>query len=183
MKRLEVSVGTAAIAGLVVLGLVAGCSADEPTATPTPAPEAEQTVEPTASPDEAEVAAILEVHDAYRAAVVSSENSGEPDPSGFYGIASEGVIEERVERVVEYARMGMHRSGEPELGEPVVDLDGDTASVEVCINEKDWAAVSQDGSTTFPSDEWKSIGIELSVIDGSWIVTDSVPTADTTITC
>lgn len=172
---------------LVVLLAAAGCSAGEPTPEPTPVPTVTQTdgpsVEPTAT-EAPDVAAIEDVFGRYVDAIVTMENGPTVDPALLYDVAAEQVTTDEIQRVLRYQEMGIRRVGAPEVGEPVVTVDGDTARLEVCFDEDDWTAESEAGQAIVeePFGPLPRV-FELTRGDGGWLVSAVVVDDPATITC
>ncbi|KGM11646.1 hypothetical protein N868_08275 [Cellulomonas carbonis T26] len=179
-------IAPALLAPAVLVGVLAGCSTEVPEPAPTtPAVEAEPspTPSPTPTADPAVVADVLEVHSAFWDAVIASENGPDPDAAPFFAIASEEVTGQQVGRVAQYLDIGMKRSGAPELGEPVVTVDGTTARVEQCVNQDPWVAIGPDGTEVAADDGVLPQGWELTEADGSWKVTRLFGAQETEIQC
>lgn len=169
----------------VVLALGAcGTTEDEPAPT-TPSPTQAPTPEPEPEPTEdAEVPAVLDVFERYVAALVEMENGPDPDPTALFGVAGEQVTIDQVQRVQRYADQGIRRVGEPEVGTAEVAVDGDTARLEVCIDEDGWTAESDQGAAIQEDPLGpRPRAFELTREDGAWLVTALLPQEGASITC
>lgn len=172
--------------GSVILTLfaalaIAGCSDDdpEPAETLTPAP----TLTPTPDATAEAIAQITDVYDQWWDATIAATNAGSLDPAPFEGIASDIAINEQLLVVRQLNDGGITRSGEPEVAEPQITVDGETARVEGCVDESGWA-VTVDGEE-MPADDR---GATPRVFDyanqnGTWVVAALVAQQEATITC
>ncbi|MDT0166768.1 hypothetical protein Q9R32_14535 [Actinotalea sp. AC32] len=184
--RVPSRIATVLLAPAVLAVALAGCSTEDPEPTPTsPVAEPEPSPAPSVSPsaDPAVVAEVLEVHSAFWDAVIASENGPDPDAAPFFAIASEEVTGQQVGRIAQYLEIGMKRSGAPELGEPVVTVDGTTARVEQCVNQDPWVAIGPDGTEVAADDGVLPQGWELTETDGSWKVTRLFGAQEAEIQC
>ncbi|MGJ9422888.1 hypothetical protein [Aeromicrobium sp. CF3.5] len=161
----------AALLFVAAVGLSA-CSGDEPESS-TPVPSAAPS-EPSAE----EMAS--EVHEQYWDAYIQMSNSGEVDPALFEGVADGSVVELDLKLLGDQAEAGVRRVGEPQFGEFTTTVDGDSATSEVCYDERPWGATS-DGTTVPGYAEDSTPGLMKATLadrDGSWIVTDLEFTED-----
>lgn len=136
----------------------------------------------TATPDAkaAAEAAVKDLVDGYWAAVVKAENSANPDPEQFRGVAKGTFIESELKRLRTYKDGNIRRVGEPEITAVEVTVTGDKADVRACLNEDDWAAEQDGKKLEAPGAGSLPWGAEASRVDGAWVVTDvRVPTKGT----
>lgn len=163
-------VGAAVI--LVSLSLSA-CSSDEP------AP----LKQPTTATTDAEAANAVAVYKKYWAAVESAQNVGKVEAGQFDGIADGPIVERFINRVSGDADNGIKRVGRPELSDYEATVDGDSATVLVCLNQDKWTfefngePIKQEKSGTEP------VGAKATQRDGGWIITEQLVSADLTKEC
>jgi hypothetical protein len=73
--------------------------------------------------------------------------------------------------------------GEPEIGEPEVTIDGDSARAEACVDQSSWGVVVN-GQTQPPLNvEPGPVAVSLARRDGAWIIVDRIPVKEATLTC
>ncbi len=78
------------------------------------------------------------LHDDFWSALVELENGDQPDPALFDGVATDGVAEEEVSRVRPARASGHTREGAPEVGEATIEMDGDEALIQACVDPEGW---------------------------------------------
>lgn len=169
---------------LVLVGTlaVAGCSGDDPQTTATTS-AATPTDTPTQTGDARAVAEITALNEAYWGAVVESQNGPNPDPALFEGIAQTAIVEGLISSAQQLEGEGIHRTGEPTVGEPHITVDGTSARLEVCVDETSWGAVR--GDEELPADTRGATPRVFEVLrDGeAWILTRNVAQQEATISC
>lgn len=168
------------MAGVVLAAALAvsGCSGDEPE--PEPTPSTSETTDPEAEATAQITAAYYEWWDA----VVEATNTGTLEPGPFQDIATSLAIDKQLLVVRRLADQGITRQGEPEIFQPAVTtLDGDTARIEGCVDEASWKLIQNDEE--LPADSRGPTPRVLDFVrqDGAWIVADTVPQQEATITC
>lgn len=155
---------------LLLAALVGGCSDDgetEPRGSDAPTPPADPTPTETNPVDDVRAA-----WEAYWAAVIASENEGDPSPERFAGVATGGHVEQQLNKVRGYQEIGFVRVGEPEITEVEVTVDGETATVEGCVNQDVWGA-KLNGKKIAPPDLGPlPAGAGLELVDGNWLIVD-----------
>lgn len=178
------------VAGVLLVG-VAGCSDPAPVQEspspeemfPAPSGEPEPPPEPTPTEDP-DVAAIEDVFARYIDAIVTMQNEQKPDAALLYGVAGEEVVIDEMQKVLRYVDMGLRRVGAPEVGEPQVTVDGDTARLEVCINEDTWTAEVDSGAEIVGDPLGSRPRVyALTQSDDGWMVTALLPQDSAVIVC
>lgn len=173
----------AALSALALGMLIAACGADEPATEATPTPTA--TAAPTApkSDDAEAIAEIQAVYRAYWDAMVAAESGPSADPALFEGIATVPVIELNMRIVQGFIQNGIHREGAPDVAEPSVSVDGDTARIEGCVDLTESKLMAGDTEVGI-----QHTGPEPRVYDAersgdAWLISAEVDQAEATITC
>jgi hypothetical protein len=144
--------------------------------------------EETASDDAAAKAEVTDLYLAYWDAVVELENGDELDRSLFDGIATTGLVEEELSRVSSFKDNGIHREGEPTIGNVTVTIDGDTARIEACKNEAGWDVI-EDGEVVPDAvppelqEPHPNVVTAEREASGDWLINATLPTEGATITC
>ncbi|PSK99776.1 hypothetical protein CLV30_11779 [Haloactinopolyspora alba] len=175
---------TSAIVGLSL----ASCSDDtknepagsiiEPTASSLSTPNA------TGPSEAADIAAVRQVHAEYWDAVITSENRPTTaDRSLFDGIATGAAVETQLADVGSLKEDGIRRLGAPTLGEPAITVDGDSATVEVCVDSSTWGAAVGDTTAPPQTPHPRPSVVALERTDETWLVTEQIPSDEATITC
>lgn len=162
----------AACAATVAVMTLSACGSDEET------PEAP--VLPTASTEADPEALATEAYQKYWDAYITMSNSGEVQPALLEGVADGAFVELDLKLLEDQAEAGVRRVGEPQFGEFTTTVDGDTATSEVCYDERPWGATS-DGATVPGYAEDSTPGLMKATLadrDGNWIVTDLKFTED-----
>lgn len=166
-KRQLVGVA-AAIVLILTLASCSGGSASDDVA-PTPAATT------TATPDQAALdkAAVTDLVTKYWDVVISAENSANTDRSQFSGVAQGKFLENEFRKLDSYAEQGIKRVGNPSITAIDVVVNGDTATIEHCIDEDQWTAVRG----TKPLDPILSgnrpFGLTATRSGDGWIISDT----------
>jgi hypothetical protein len=163
------SCARAATGALVLLLALGACSNEAPSPSPTPSA--------TTAPAVDDEQAALEAFHAYWDEKVAIAAAGSVPDDALADTAIGALREDEVARLTKDSEQGVVRTGEPEFKQEKVAIDGDSATVTVCINEDDWKYVV--GGETVPNDfGWKPLGRTLSKVDGRWLVEDYVEPGD-----
>lgn len=191
MRRIRTGL-VAGSALLALMGTVVSCSSDsaeEPIdGTETRSPDADETENGASEGEEADVAALTNLYEAYWDAMVEMENSIELDPSLMEGIATTPAMEGEFSRMRSYHEQGIHRRGQPTFGDITAQVDGDTARVEACISEGDWPFVTENGQE-IDDPAFDNLGVPqpnvLSAERASegWLITGTLSMEEATVSC
>lgn len=171
----------------LAMGLLAGCSSsggsEEPIDTgDTPANDQ---VHEEASDTAADEAALKQLFLDYWNTIVELENSEEIDRTAFDGIANYAVSEQQVSRVQQLKDMGVHRQGEPDISGIKVEVEGDEATIQGCVNSDEWLLYDENGKEV-PVEQGENSDAKLVTAEKSsdgWLITANPTEAETTISC
>ncbi len=174
VRRVRVVLAAALIAGLAACG----GSPDEPTGLGTASsPAATATV----SDDEAAVEA---AYRAYWDVLVTAHNTPSTDRAPFEAVAVDTVIEMDINNVQGNIDNGTRRSGQPTFGDLDIQVEGDSALVDACVDQNSWEIQVPPGlPSPTPQATPFAISIELQRTDGGWLVARWVPQEEVTFTC
>lgn len=154
------------VAGVVLLTLgLSGCGGDDDTGNDLPK------VEPTsADTTAADEKAVVDAFTAYWDEKVAVSNSGTVPGNAFATTATGAVLEDDVTRLSRDAEEDTKRVGAPKFKEHRATVDGDQATVVVCVNQDQWGFVVDGRDPIYSSEGWGMLGRELTRIDGAWLV-------------
>ena len=158
----------ATVAACAAFGLAA-CS-DSPSE-----PDKKVTVAPKTDEDK-----LVDLAGDFWAVRTSSQNSGNTDPAQFTGILSAEMTEVEVTMLNQYKKLGVTRSGAPEVTDIEASVDGDEGAMLMCLNEDDWGVVVEDD----PDFEQPDNGVvpfgttAEKDADGRWVVTGTLKAED-----
>lgn len=131
--------GRAAVVLLLVGGLAA-CSSPDPE--PYATVEAASTPSPTPTPTVDDEPVVLAALQRYWDAEVAAQ-AGNTDPAVFAGVAEGPLVEDSLATARQLQSVGLARQGQPTLSKQTVTVDGDTATVLVCVDNSTWTIPGQ----------------------------------------
>lgn len=146
----------------MVLAVTGGCGSDD--------------VEPASSPSlDLDERAAVETFARYWDEAVAIANAGRVPPEAFATTATGLLREDEIARLTRDAEAGTTRTGSPEFRRYRVTVSGDAAVVVACINEDAWTYSVRGRAPLRPDSGWRTLGRELTRIDGEWRVSDYSP--------
>jgi hypothetical protein len=181
----RISNARAAVAVLPLLALLAvGCSSDGGGDDELTLPGAgTPTAEPTDEPAD-DVADLEALYSAYWDVMIELENSEEmPGPEIFDGIAGSELMERQMARVRNIKESGRWRQGEPLVEQVTVEVDGDTAVIQSCVNEDDWEFVYEGETVPLDPQGPKPRVMEADRGEDGWLLGRTLAVEEATISC
>ncbi|MBO3085526.1 hypothetical protein [Cellulomonas fengjieae] len=165
---------------VLVLGAVS-LGACSPDAEPSVTEPSSTTATPTPTPTETVVddeAAVQAAFDRYWAAEVEAQR-GNPDPALFVGVAEGTMVEDSLAIARDFQANGLVREGAPTFSGQLMDVQGDAATVLVCVDNSTWTVA---GQTVEPGISLvQPNGLSFARRGEAWVVTEAfVPPAEYT---
>ncbi|WP_130799694.1 hypothetical protein [Streptomyces otsuchiensis] len=173
------------VAALLLTGCGSDGGEDDETVLPVPS-EQEPAPDDEAQPDDAgqDQDDLNALYERYWDVMVTLENSEDmPEPDIFDGIAGGELLERQMARVRNFKDSGQWRQGEPVVEQITVEVDGDDALIQACVNEDDWD-VLLDGEVVPLAPEGSTPRVmEAERTDEGWLLARTQDAEEATITC
>lgn len=166
---------TSAVAVLALS--VTACSSDEPSL------EDAKSDDPSAAARAKDEKAAVDTYRKFWDIQIKAQNAGKIKADAFNGVADGPFVEAFTKVVRDSGKAGFVRVGEPELDgfEPTVN--GDEATVTVCVNEDDWDGELDGKKQAVPNEGPQPQGAGLERRDEQWIVTSVIKSGDVNREC
>lgn len=133
-------------------------------------------VEPAAQPPlSLDERAAVETFARYWDEAVAIANAGRVPQDAFATTATGLLREDEIDRLTRDTEAGATRAGAPEFKHYRATVSGDAAVVVACINEDGWTYSVPGREPVRPDSGWRTLGRELTRIDGEWRVSDYSP--------
>lgn len=157
----------------------------DPTSTESPtAPTESRTTPPDADPTGSDTADLEALNARYWDVFTDLQNNPRVEPGVYDGVATRGVVEEDLAYIrTELIENGLHREGGPEVGNVTITVDGDTATLEMCIDETDWIVIKDGEEVEFDLGV-TATGMRADRSSGRWLISDvALPKGELNVTC
>lgn len=179
----------AAVPALVAAMLLVGCSSsssggDDEITVPPPATEDAAPGDGAGTDEAADRAALEQLFLDYYAAQAQFENELDADTSVYDGIAGQDEIEKELARMKRAKEDGVTASGEFVITGVTVEINGDDATLQGCVDPRQREFYDADGEAlevTITGTDARAMTAERGA-DG-WLITTSLGAEGATITC
>lgn len=177
---------TTLLPALTAAALLSGCTSspgeDESPILPTES--AEETTPASGDAEAADIAALERLFRDYNAAIAELDASPEVNMSVFDGIANDEVRETHLGRTQSLKNLGLRVEGEFTVSGLMVELGGDAARVQGCVNADAREVLDENGDVV-PAEHTDS---DASLVlaeraEGGWLITEDRGAEGATVTC